>query len=106
MNGTEKQITWAKDIQNAVITAIDTMFEMVKNDPRANTDKARAGQQKFIRAREAVAACDKASDLIEVYRDVSSRNAVEANMRTVSAIIRNRFRVQYGTAAQQALIGE
>ena len=106
MKGTEKQIKWAEDIQNIVVTIIDNMLAATANDPRANTDAAKAARAKFRRARDAVATCDDAHDLIEVYEGVSSRRSERDNMMAVTAKISNRFKVEYGTAAQRALIGE
>lgn len=107
MKGTEKQVSWAEDIKVTVINTIDAMLAATANDPRANSDAAKAIRAKFQRAREAVEACEIAADLIEVYgRSVSSRNADQANMKAVSAAIANRFKTQYGTASQRALIGE
>lgn len=107
MKGTEKQVSWAEDIKVTVINTIDAMLAATANDPRANTDAAKAARAKFQRARNAVEACEIAADLIEVYGgSVSSRNAGQANMKAVSAAIANRFKTQYGTAAQRALIGE
>lgn len=107
MKGTEKQVTWAEDIKVTVINTIDAMLAATANDPRANTDAAKAVRAKFQRARDAVEACEIAADLIEVYGgSVNTRNTVQANMKAVSAIIANRFKTQFGTAAQRALIGE
>ena len=107
MKGTEKQITWAEYIKTVVVDTIDTMLAATANDPRANTDAAKAARAKFQRARDAVAACEIAHDLIEVYGGtVSNRNSAQANMKGVVAAIANRFKLQYGSDAQQALIGE
>lgn len=106
MKGTEKQISWAEDIKTAVVNTIDTMLETVRNDPRSNNEKAKAAQAKFQRAREAVAACENAHDLIEVYQGVGTNRSERDNMMAVSSRIANKLKVRYETPAQQALIGE
>lgn len=107
MKGSEKQIKWAEDIKTAVITTIDNLLAAAANDPRCNTEDAKDARAKMLRARDAVAACEDAHDLIEVYGSlVSARNSDKDNARGVIAKIRNRFMVQYDTPAQQALIGE
>ena len=106
MKGTEKQIAWAEDIKAAVINTIDTMLEMASGDPRSNTEAAKAAQAKFRRARDMVASCENAHDLIEVYKGVSAKNSFQQNAKAVSSIITNRFKTQYETTTQQALIGE
>lgn len=107
MKGTEKQVAWAEDIRKAVVEAIDTMFEAMAsaNDPRANTEAAKAAQAKFRKAREAVAACENAHALIEVYGDVTRHQSQRDRMNAVAAVIRNRFRVVYNSE-ERALIGE
>lgn len=102
MKGTEKQIIWAKDIQTAVITTIDTMLESIKGTPAENGEMA----EKFRRARAAVQACEIAMDMIEVYKGASTAKTPKENAGVITPIIRNRFRVQYDNVAQQALIGE
>lgn len=106
MKGTEKQITWAEDIKAATIKTIETMLSMTANDPRANTDAAKAVRAKVTRALDAVRACEDAGDLITVYQGVSSTKTERENLMTVMAAIGNRFKTQYSTKAQQALIGE
>lgn len=106
MKGTEKQIAWAEDIKTTVIKTIEAMLAMTANDPRANTDAAKAARAKVTRAMEAVKSCDNAHDLIEVYQGVSSTKPERENLGTIIAKINNKFRVQYESKAMQALIGE
>ena len=106
MKGTEKQIAWAEDIKATVVKTIETMIAMTANDPRANTDAARARIAKVTRALEAVKSCDKAHDLIEVYGDVTSRRSERENLGMVLAILRNRDHRQYDTKEQASLTGE
>ena len=106
MKGTEKQIAWAEDIKTTTIKTIETMLAMTANDPRANTDAAKAVRAKVTRALESVKACEDAHDLIEVYQGVSSTKTERENLGTVFARISNKFKTQYETKAMQALIGE
>ena len=105
MKGTEKQIKWAEDIQRKVIETIDLMFEMVRDDPRSQTEAAQKAQAKVARARQAVAECESAHDLIEVYGSVKTSAPAKDNIGPVSAAIRNRFGIDR-TPAQKKLIGE
>ena len=105
MKGTEKQIVWAEDIKATVIKTIETMLAMTENDPRANTDAAKAARAKFVRALDAVKACDNAHDLIEVYQGVSSVKTERENLSIVVARINNKIHVEY-EKGQTALIGE
>lgn len=106
MKGTEKQIKWAEDIKAAVIKTIETMLTMTANDPRANTDAAKAVRAKVTRALDAVKACDNAHDLIEVYQGVSTANSERENLRLVVSKLSNKLRIEYETKAQMALIGD
>lgn len=106
MKGTEKQIIWAEDIKATTIKTIETMLAMTANDPRANTDAAKAARAKVTRALDAVKACEDAHDLIEVYQGVSSTKTERDNLGTIIAKISNKFKTQYETKAMQALIGE
>lgn len=106
MKGTEIQVKWAEDIKATTIKTIETMLAMTANDPRANTDAAKAARAKVTRALEAVRSCENAPDLIEVYNGVSSAKSERENIGLVLSAIQNRFRVQYETSAMQALIGE
>lgn len=106
MKGSEKQIAWAEDIKATTIKTIETMLAMTANDPRANTDAAKAMRAKVNRALDAVKACENAGDLIEVYKGVGSSKSERENLAEVMAAIGNRFKTQYETKAMRALIGE
>ncbi len=105
MKGTEKQIAWAEDIKRVVLTTIDNMLDATANDPRANNDKGRAVRAKFERARNAVAACESAHDLIEVYQHIDTSANEASLMRAVGMTVNNKFGRDF-TDAQRALIGE
>lgn len=105
MKGTEKQIKWAEDIKKVVVATLDRMLEMTANDPRANNERGRAVRAKFERARNAVAACEDAHDLIEVYQTVDTRANDASLMRMVGAAVNNKLKLDL-TDSQKALIGE
>ena len=106
MKGSEKQIAWAEDIKATTIKTIEAMLAMTANDPRANTDAAKAVRAKVNRALDAVRACEDAGDLIEVYKGVSGSKTERENLAAVMAAIGNRFKTQYSTETMRALIGE
>ena len=97
MKGTEKQIAWAEDIRARVVECMDWALAQVPE----------AQKVMYQTIKDAVATCDSAHDLIEVYGDVTRAKDNREAMMTIAVKVRDRFgfaRENY-TSSQLALIG-
>lgn len=97
MKGTEKQISWALDIQRKTISALNWGIATFASKP--------AFVEKCEQIKSAVENVEYAGDLIAVYRNVNDTSD-EKNMKMIAAIVGNRFGICYDNPAQYALIGK
>lgn len=73
MKGTEKQITWATEIQINVVSALNTLINGAKAEAITRpeyADRLPAVLAQYEAIRDKVSACDRASDLIDVFKGV------------------------------------
>jgi len=72
MNGTEKQIAWAQDIQKVVVEAIDAGLAKFVSDPRFDRSNPKMAQTIDVwEARKAaILDCNRAKDMIDLFKDV------------------------------------
>ena len=97
MRGTEKQVTWALDIQGKAISALNWGILTFASKP--------AFVEKCKQIKTAIENVEYAGDLIAVYSTVNGTSD-EENLKMISAIVGNRFGINYDNPEQYALIGK
>ena len=84
MKGTEKQIKWAEEIKAATIEAIDQGIVVIRQR-MAGHPKAEAVIAKMEGQREALIACDTASDIIDCFSGVKPADPIEKRCAAFAA---------------------
>lgn len=86
MTGSEKQVSWAKDIQAATLETVDYLMAEMKKLPQ--NDQVGAVMSRLAKQKEAIENCEKAWNMIDVYSGIRARDKIEDRARAFSGIWR------------------
>jgi hypothetical protein len=72
MRGTEKQLSWATEIQQRVISIVETTIAEAKADPRNDPENpiVQANIKSCEAIIDAVKSCESAGDMIDCFKSV------------------------------------